>query len=77
MAYPRKLIALSFAIVMSVALGATAHANSNDIVLYASKATVRAGTWSVKADATAAGGFLIENPSPGATPRFRLLWQNQ
>ncbi len=70
MAYPRKLIALSFAIVMSVALGATAHANSNDIVLYASKATVRAGTWSVKADATAAGGFLIENPSPGGHPKI-------
>jgi PKD repeat protein len=45
---------------------ATAHANSNDIVVYASKAPVRAGTWAVKADSTAAGGFLIENPNLGA-----------
>jgi len=44
---------------------ATAHANSNDVVLYASKAPVRAGTWAVKADATAAGGFLIGNPDLG------------
>src|SRR5260370_8540153 len=45
---------------------ATAHANSNDIVVYASKAPVRAGIWAVKADSTGAGGFTIENPNPGA-----------
>ncbi len=66
MAYPRKFISLSVAILLSLAMGATAYANSNDIVLYASKATVRAGTWAVKADSTAAGGFLIENPNLGA-----------
>ena len=69
MAYPRKFIALSFAVLLSIAMGATAYANSNDIVLYASKATVRAGTWAVKADSTAAGGFLIENPNPGGHPK--------
>jgi endonuclease/exonuclease/phosphatase family metal-dependent hydrolase len=55
----------SFAILLSLAMVATAHANSNDVVLYASKAPVRAGTWAVKADSTAAGGFLIGNPDLG------------
>ena len=66
MVYSPKFISHSFAILLSLAMGATAHANSNDIVLYASKAPVRAGTWAVKADSTAAGGFLIENPNLGA-----------
>lgn len=44
----------------------SAQASSNDIVLYASKATVRAGTWGVIADRTAAGGYLIANPNTGA-----------
>jgi len=66
MPLPQKFAALAFAIVLSFAMEATAQANSNDIVLYASKATVRAGTWAVKADSTAAGGFLIENPNLGA-----------
>lgn len=56
----------SFAISLSFAMAATAHASNTNIVLYASKATVRAGTWAVKADSTAAGGFLIENPNAGA-----------
>jgi len=64
--HPQRFISLSLAILLSFAMGATAHANSNDIVLYASKAPVRAGTWAVKADSTAAGGFLIENPNLGA-----------
>lgn len=42
-----------------------ATANTN-IVLHASKAPVRAGTWSVVADSTAAGGFAIGNPISGA-----------
>jgi len=66
MPLPQKFAALAFAILLSFAMEATAQANSNDIVLYASKATVRAGTWAVKADSTAAGGFLIENPNLGA-----------
>jgi PKD repeat protein len=65
MVHPPKFISLSFAMLLSFALAATAHANSNDVVLYASKAPVRAGTWAVKADSTAAGGFLIENPDLG------------
>ena len=44
----------------------SALAGTNDIVLYASKATVRAGTWGVVADPTAAGGFVIANPNLGA-----------
>lgn len=49
----------------------TAHAGSNDIVLYASKATVRAGTWGVIADRTAAGGFVISNPNLGV-PKIKI-----
>src|SRR6266705_7142404 len=66
MVNPQKFISLSISILLSFALTATAHANSNDVVLYASKAPVRAGTWAVKADSTAAGGFVIENPDVGA-----------
>jgi PKD repeat protein len=66
MVHPPKFISLSFAMLLSFAWAATAHASSNDVVLYASKAPVRAGTWAVKADSTAAGGFLIENPNLGA-----------
>jgi PKD repeat protein len=42
-----------------------ATANSN-VVLYASKASVRAGTWAVVADSTASGGFAMANPNLGA-----------
>jgi endonuclease/exonuclease/phosphatase family metal-dependent hydrolase len=66
MAHLPKFMSYSIAIVLSCALAATAQANSNDVVLYASKAPVRAGTWAVVADATAAGGYLIQNPDVGA-----------
>jgi endonuclease/exonuclease/phosphatase family metal-dependent hydrolase len=62
-----KFMSYAFAILLSFALAATAHANSNDVVVYASKAPVRAGNWAVKADSTAAGGYLIANPDLGAT----------
>ena len=39
---------------------------STDVVLHASKAPVRAGTWAVVADSTAAGGFAMANPNLGA-----------
>jgi PKD repeat protein/endonuclease/exonuclease/phosphatase family metal-dependent hydrolase len=61
-----KSVSYLFAIVLSAALAAAAQANSNDVVLYASKAPVRAGTWVVTADSTAAGGYLIQNPDLGA-----------
>jgi endonuclease/exonuclease/phosphatase family metal-dependent hydrolase len=41
-------------------------AQNTDVVLYGSKAPVRAGTWSVTADRTAASGYAIGNPSLGA-----------
>jgi len=66
MAHLTKFISYSLAILLSFALAATAQANSNDVVLYASKAPVRAGTWAVMADSTAAGGYLIQNPDAGA-----------
>jgi endo-1,3-1,4-beta-glycanase ExoK len=43
-----------------------AQAASSDIVLYASKAPVRKGTWAVVADSTAAGGYAMRNPNLGA-----------
>jgi PKD repeat protein len=39
---------------------------STDVVLHAAKAPVRAGTWEVVADSTAAGGFAMANPILGA-----------
>jgi PKD repeat protein len=39
---------------------------STDVVLHASKAPVRAGTWAVVADSTAAAGFAMANPNLGA-----------
>jgi PKD repeat protein len=42
-----------------------AYAN-NDVVLYASKAPVRSGSWQVVADSTAAGGFAMATANKGA-----------
>jgi endonuclease/exonuclease/phosphatase family metal-dependent hydrolase len=72
-----KFMSHSFAIWLTFALAATAHANSNDVVLYASKAPVRAGTWAVKADSTAAGGFVIGNPNLGAAKLLTPLAKPQ
>ena len=66
MVFPHKFVSYAFAGFVSFAMAASAHASSNDVVLYASKAPVRAGTWAVKADSTAAGGFLIGTPDLGA-----------
>lgn len=46
---------------------ATAHASNNDVVLYASRAPVKAGTWTVVADSPAAGGYAMANPDSGAS----------
>ncbi len=66
MVFPPRSILHSFAIFLCFGLATTAHAANNTIVLYASKAPVRAGNWAVKADSSAAGGFSIENPNLGA-----------
>lgn len=47
-------------------LCATLAQANTDIVLHASKAPVRAGSWTVVADSTAAGGFAIANPISSA-----------
>lgn len=41
----------------------SAHAANTNVVLYASKAPVRAGSWTVVSDSTAAGGSAISTPS--------------
>ena len=48
-------------IVCMITSGTLAHASSSDVVLYASKAPVKSGTWAVVADSTAAGGYAIGN----------------
>src|SRR5712664_2196162 len=53
-------------IVGMITSGLLAHASSSDVVLYASKAPVKSGTWAVVADSTAAGGYAIGNPNLGA-----------
>ena len=40
--------------------------SARDVVLYASEATVRVGAWTPVADATAAGGFRLNNTNAGA-----------
>ena len=40
----------------------TVHASNSDVVLYASKASTKSGTWRIIADSTAAGGFAMANP---------------
>jgi PKD repeat protein len=42
------------------------HAANSDVVLYASNAPVRKGTWAVVADSTAAGGAVIRSSNLGA-----------
>jgi PKD repeat protein len=59
--FVRRAWALGF-----VLAATAAHAGSSDVVLYASKAPVRAGKWNVVADSTAAGGFALRNPNAGA-----------
>ena len=49
-----------------ITCGILAHASSSDVVLYASKAPVKSGTWAVVADSSAAGGYTIGNPNLGA-----------
>src|SRR5437867_7461587 len=44
----------------------SAQASSSDIVLYASKASLRSGTWRVTRDSSAAGGYAMANPNLGA-----------
>ena len=52
--------------VACMALSPTLVHASTDIVLHAAKAPVRAGTWAVVADSTAADGFAMANPNKGA-----------
>ena len=59
-------MSLTTACLVSLLLSAIPVHASTDIVLYAAKAPVRAGTWAVVSDPTAAGGFAIANPNLGA-----------
>jgi endo-1,3-1,4-beta-glycanase ExoK len=56
----------ALALFLIFATTALAHASNNDVVLYASRAPLRAGTWTVVADSTAAGGHAMANPDIGA-----------
>jgi PKD repeat protein len=55
------LLAASFA-ACAVLSPISARATDTDIVLYASTAPVRAGTWAVVSDSTAAGGYAVTTP---------------
>jgi PKD repeat protein len=56
---------LATSFVAYTALSSTLAHASTDIVLHAAKAPVRAGTWAVVADSTAADGFAIATPVLG------------
>jgi endonuclease/exonuclease/phosphatase family metal-dependent hydrolase len=53
----------------------SALAVSSDVVLYAGKAPVRAGSWNIVSDTTAAGGSRISNPDLGAAKLISALAQ--
>jgi endonuclease/exonuclease/phosphatase family metal-dependent hydrolase len=55
------LLAASFA-VLALLSPIAARAADSDIVLYASTAPVRSGTWAVVSDSTAAGGYAVTTP---------------
>jgi PKD repeat protein len=57
----RFLLAASFA-ACAVLSPIAARAANDDIVLYASTAPVRSGTWAVVSDSTAAGGYALTTP---------------
>ena len=46
---------------------------AGDVVLYATEATTRVGSWLVEADATAAGGQKLRNPNAGAAKVLTAL----
>jgi hypothetical protein len=56
----------TFALTQAAGAGAGGGGTSGEIVLYAAKAPVIAGTWSVVADTTAAGGSRLQNLNAGA-----------
>src|SRR5262249_45826036 len=51
----------------------TAVVCAREVVLYAADATAIAGTWSLVADASAAGGSKLSNPAKGAAKRAKPL----
>lgn len=57
---------LATSLVACAALSPALAQASDDVVLYAAKAPVRAGTWAVVTDSTAADGFAMANPVLGA-----------
>ena len=61
----------------------SAQASSSDIVLYASKASLRSGTWRVTRDSSAAGGYAIgrvwrnhNHPDPSYTTKPKPVAPN-
>src|SRR6185437_8995453 len=58
---PTFLLAVMFAACVAMP-GVSAQAADTNVVLYASKAPVRAGSWKVVPDPTAAGGSAITTP---------------
>ena len=66
---------LATSFVACTALSPTLAQASTDIVLHAAKAPVRAGTWAVVADSTAADGFAMANPNLGA-PEVKIPLAN-
>jgi endonuclease/exonuclease/phosphatase family metal-dependent hydrolase len=64
---PTGLVVLSLAAAVAPALGQT------DVVLSPAAATVRAGSWTVESDTTAAGGAALRHPDGGAAKRTTPL----
>ena len=63
---PLPLLIHAFSLFLISGTTAIAFASSSDVVLYASRAKLKAGTWTIVADSTAAGGYAMANPDLGA-----------
>ncbi|HXG65873.1 MAG TPA: hypothetical protein VNO70_12270, partial [Blastocatellia bacterium] len=58
---------ITFISFISLFIGtAAAQTSSDDVILYASEATVRSGGWAKGSDSTAAGGYCMRDADAGA-----------
>lgn len=64
--WPLKFLLGSLFFIAFAAGTSDAQTSADDIVLYASEASVRVGRWDVVSDQTAAGGWLLSNPDAAA-----------
>jgi endonuclease/exonuclease/phosphatase family metal-dependent hydrolase len=63
---PRRIVPIYLFISVLILIASVRVSSAQEIVLYASQAPVKVGSWSAVADSTAAGGARLANPDAGA-----------